>query len=113
LAQETGALVVLKGHRTLVVEADGRAAVNPTGNPGLASGGTGDVLAGMIGALLARHPARVAAAAGVYLHGLAGDVAAARRGRESLVAGDVLECIPEALQSLLAPRPGDPSSAIT
>jgi hydroxyethylthiazole kinase-like uncharacterized protein yjeF len=113
LAQETGALVVLKGHRTLVVEADGRAAVNPTGNPGLASGGTGDVLAGMIGALLARHPARVAAAAGVYLHGLAGDVAAARRGRESLLAGDVLECIPEALQSLLAPGPGDPSSAIT
>jgi NAD(P)H-hydrate epimerase len=113
LAQETGALVVLKGHRTLLVEADGRAAVNPTGNPGLASGGTGDVLAGMIGALLARHPARVAAAAGVYLHGLAGDRAAARRGRESLLAGDVLDSIPEALQSLPAPGPGDFSSAIT
>jgi hydroxyethylthiazole kinase-like uncharacterized protein yjeF len=110
LARETGALVVLKGHRTLVVEVDGRAAVNPTGNPGLASGGTGDVLAGVIGSLLARHPPAVAAAAGVYLHGLAGDRAAQSRGEESVLAGDLLDSLSVALHSLTAALPGDPSS---
>jgi NAD(P)H-hydrate epimerase len=111
LAAETRAVVVLKGHRTLVVESEGVAAVNPTGNPGLASGGTGDVLAGMIGALLARHPPGLAAAAGVYLHGLAGDRAAARCGQESLLAGDLLEAIPGALRSLAGPAAGDAPSA--
>jgi NAD(P)H-hydrate epimerase len=101
-ALETGAVVVLKGQRTLVADAEGRAAVNPTGNPGLATGGTGDVLAGVVGALLARHGPWTAAAAGVYLHGLAGDLAAARLGPESLVAGDVLEALPAAILSVCA-----------
>jgi NAD(P)H-hydrate epimerase len=101
LAAGTGAVVVLKGHRTVVADADGRAAVNPTGNPGLATGGTGDVLAGVIGALLARGAnAWSAATAAVYLHGLAGDRAAARLGQEGMIAGDVAEALPEAILAL-------------
>ncbi len=74
-ASEWGGVVVLKGARTVVAAPDGRATINPTGNPGLASGGTGDVLAGIIAAFLARGiPAFEAAWAGVYLHGLAGDL---------------------------------------
>jgi NAD(P)H-hydrate epimerase len=104
VALETGAVVVLKGQRTVIADVDGRAVVNPTGNPGMASGGSGDVLAGMLGALLARGlSAWTSAAAGVYLHGLAGDLAAARRGQESLVAGDVIDALPDAVRSL--PRP--------
>jgi NAD(P)H-hydrate epimerase len=100
-ALETGALVVLKGHRTVIADPDGRAAVNPTGNPGMATGGTGDALAGIMGALLARGlGAWAAATAAVYLHGLAGDRAAARLGEEPLAAGDLIESIPEALRSV-------------
>jgi NAD(P)H-hydrate epimerase len=101
LAAATGAIVVLKGHRTLVADADGRAAVNPTGNPGLATGGTGDVLAGVVGALLARGAnAWNAATAAVYVHGRAGDRAAAALGQEGMIAGDVAEALPEAILAL-------------
>jgi NAD(P)H-hydrate epimerase len=94
-------VVVLKGYRTIVAHPDGRAAVNPTGNPGMATAGTGDVLAGVIGALLARGTDPwLAATAGVYLHGLAGDRAAARLGQESLIAGDLVEELPAALRSV-------------
>lgn len=104
-AMETGAVVALKGQRTLVVRADGRAAVNPTGNPGMATGGTGDVLSGIAGALLARGcDAWTAATAGVYLHGLAGDEAAAQMGQESLVAGDLVDHLPRAFRSLESRR---------
>jgi NAD(P)H-hydrate epimerase len=100
-AMETGAVVALKGQRTLVARPDGRAAVNPTGNPGMATGGTGDVLSGIAGALLARGcDAWTAATAGVYLHGLAGDEAAARMGQESLVAGDLIDHLPHAFRAL-------------
>jgi NAD(P)H-hydrate epimerase len=108
-AIETGAVVVLKGHRTVVARPDGAACVNPTGNPGMATGGTGDVLSGVIGALLARGlDGWTAAVAGVYLHGAAGDAAAERRGEESLVAGDLLESIPAVLRRVRGapPRPG-------
>jgi NAD(P)H-hydrate epimerase len=99
LAMEAGVVVVLKGQRTIVAGPDGRAAVNPTGNPGMATGGTGDVLAGMVGALLARGTeAWTAAGAAVYLHGAAGDLARDRRGEESLVAGDLLDALPEVLR---------------
>jgi len=93
--------VLLKGQRTLIAEPDGRAAVNPTGNPGMATGGTGDVLSGLIGALLAggRDPF-LAAAAGVYVHGLAGDRARETRGTHSLVAGDLLAELPGAILSV-------------
>jgi len=100
-AAESRSVVVLKGHRTVVAEAGGRAAVNPTGNPGMATGGTGDVLSGVVGALLARGlDPWVAATAAVYVHGLAGDVAAGRLGQESLLAGDVVEALPQAIRSL-------------
>jgi NAD(P)H-hydrate epimerase len=99
-ALTTGAVVVLKGQRTLVADAQERAAVNPTGNPGMATGGTGDVLSGMIGALLARHDPWLASTAGVYLHGLAGDHAAARVGQTALLAGDLLDALPEAIRAI-------------
>jgi len=91
--------VVLKGATSAVGLPDGTVLLNPTGNPGMASGGTGDVLAGVLGALLARGlDAAAALGAAVYLHGLAGDVAAERVGQESLAAGDVIEALPEAFR---------------
>jgi NAD(P)H-hydrate epimerase len=96
-----GVHVVLKGARPVVARPDGRVLLNPTGNAGMASGGTGDVLTGVIGALLARGLAAAdAAAAGVYLHGLAGDVAAERVGEEALIASDVVEALGEAFRRL-------------
>jgi NAD(P)H-hydrate epimerase len=103
LAASSGAVVVLKGFRTIVAAPDGRAAVNPTGNPGLATAGSGDVLAGVIGALLARGCAAfAAAAAGAYVHGLAADRRAVERGLEGLLAGDVAAALPGAIRALQA-----------
>jgi hydroxyethylthiazole kinase-like uncharacterized protein yjeF len=96
-----GAFVVLKGAVSVIASPDGRVCLNPTGNPGMASGGTGDVLTGMVGALLARGFAPGdAATAAVYLHGLAGDVAAERVGEESLIARDVIAALPTAFARL-------------
>jgi len=99
-AAEHNVYVVLKGQLTLVAEPGGQVYVNPTGNPGMATAGTGDVLTGMIAGLLAQHPdapvERVVAAA-VYWHGAAGDAAVKRRGELSLLATDLLEALPEAL----------------
>lgn len=93
--------VVLKGARSVVGEPDGRVFVNPTGNPGMASGGTGDVLTGMLGAFLARGLAATAALqSAVYLHGLAGDIAADGVGEEPLIASDVIAALPEAFTRL-------------
>jgi NAD(P)H-hydrate epimerase len=100
-AAESRVIVVLKGYRTIVAEPDGRAAVNPTGNPGMATGGTGDVLSGILGSLLARRlDPWTAVTAGVYVHGLAGDAAALRLGQESLLAGDLIDALPEAIRSV-------------
>lgn len=91
LARSASAVVALKGARTVVAQADGAVYVNPTGNPGLGTGGTGDVLAGVCGALLAQGLGAVdAAVAGVYVHGLAGDLMARRTGQLGLVASDLL-----------------------
>ena len=88
------AVVVLKGARTVIAAPDGRCAVNPTGNPGLARGGSGDVLAGMTAALLACHlPAWEAAACAVWLHGAAADRAAARLGEYGMLPHDILPCL--------------------
>jgi NAD(P)H-hydrate epimerase len=97
--------VVLKGAGSVIAAPDGRVLINPTGNPGMASGGTGDVLTGVLGAFLARgiDPPRATAAA-VYVHGLAGDVAAERMGEESLIAGDVIEALGEAFRRLAHDR---------
>ena len=90
-AQAWNAVVVLKGARTVVAAPDGRVCVNPTGNPGLSRGGSGDVLAGMTAALLAcRLPAYEAAACAVYLHGAAADRAAAVHGEIRHAAHDIL-----------------------
>ncbi len=100
-ARETGAVVVLKGHLTLIAEPDGAVRVNPTGNPGLATGGTGDVLTGVIGAFLAQgYLAVEAACLGAYLHGVAGDLAAERVGEVSLRASDLVEALPAAFERL-------------
>jgi len=91
--------LVLKGAGSCIGAPDGRVFVNPTGNPGMATGGTGDVLTGMLGAFLARGLAPLAALqAGVYLHGLAGDLARARWGEDGLIAGDLIDAIPAALR---------------
>jgi NAD(P)H-hydrate epimerase len=100
LARRSGAVVVLKGQRTVVGDPEGRAAVSPTGNPGMASGGAGDVLAGVVGALIARHDAWRAATAGAYVHGRAGDLAAEASGEEGLAAGDLAEALPRAIESV-------------
>ena len=83
-AREHELIVVLKGHRTLIAAPDGTVWANSTGNPGMATGGTGDVLTGIVAGLIAQHPkqALLATALAVYLHGLAGDLAARCGGRE-------------------------------
>jgi len=96
-----GVHLVLKGAMSVVGDPDGHVFLNPTGNPGMASGGMGDVLTGMAGALLARRSeAGAALRAAVYLHGLAGDMAAATLGQESLIAGDLIDALPRALRVL-------------
>jgi NAD(P)H-hydrate epimerase len=100
LARRTGAIVVLKGERTLIAEPNGRAAVVPWGNPGMATGGTGDVLAGVVGSLLARHGALLAATAAAGVHGRAGDIAAERWGEEGMTAADVADALPEAIERI-------------
>jgi NAD(P)H-hydrate epimerase len=97
LADLSGAVVVLKGFRSVVAAPGGRTARVLAGNPGMASGGTGDVLTGAVGALLARGlPAWEAAAAGAFLHGLAGDLVRECVGEETLAASDVADALGEA-----------------
>lgn len=98
LAARAGAVVVLKGAGTLIAAPDGRLAVNPTGSPALATAGSGDVLAGVIGALLARGVAAFeAACAACWVHGVAGEVAARRLGEHSVGAPDVVEALAAAI----------------
>ena len=99
-AREHQLIVVLKGHRTLVVRPDGEAWVNTTGNPGMSTGGTGDILTGMVAGLMAQHPRDVLSAvlAAVHLHGLAGDVMRETVGEHSMVATDLLRGLPEAFR---------------
>jgi NAD(P)H-hydrate epimerase len=99
-AQQTGGVVVLKGHHTVVT--DGRSlSLNSTGNPGMATGGTGDVLTGIITALVGQHLLPLdAARLGVYVHGLAGDLAAADLGEVSMIASDLIKHLPRAWQQV-------------
>ena len=97
-ARERGVLVVLKGARTIIARPDGMTAVCPTGNPGMATAGTGDVLTGMITGFLAQGLSQWdAACTGTYIHGLAGDLAARTVGQAAMIAGDLIEHIPEAV----------------
>lgn len=101
-AARFGAVAVLKGARSLVADPRGRWAINPTGNPGMATGGMGDVLTGAVGALLAQGLGPwEAARAAVYLHGLAGDLVAATHGPSGLLAGEVADHLPAARRQVL------------
>jgi hydroxyethylthiazole kinase-like uncharacterized protein yjeF len=99
-AREHGVIVVMKGHRTLVVQPGGEAWVNTTGNPGMSTGGTGDILTGMVAGMIAQHSKQAfqAVLAAVHLHGLAGDVMRESVGEHSLVATDLLKGLPEAFR---------------
>ena len=95
LAARTGAVVVLKGARTVIADPGGEACVNPTGNPGMATAGSGDVLAGVLGALVGQGLSPLdAAVVGVFAHGLAGDLMAQECGQLGLVASDLLAGLP-------------------
>lgn len=100
LSQGHHCTVVLKGAGTVVADADGTAYVIPTGNPGMATGGTGDALTGIIGSFLAQgFKPDMAATVGAYVHGLAGDRAAAKLGQRALTAPDLIDCLPEVFAS--------------
>ena len=103
-AADWNAMVILKGNWTVIAAPDGRAWINSTGNPGMSSGGTGDVLTGMLAGLTAQFGAEKnwaeTLALGVYLHGLAGDLAAEEFGEAPLVATDLIRCIPSAFAQM-------------
>jgi NAD(P)H-hydrate epimerase len=100
LAADHDVIIVLKGHRTIITDGS-QTAENTTGNPGMATGGTGDVLTGIITALVCQGLSPYdAAVLGAHVHGLAGDLAAAELGQVSLVASDLLTYLPNAFQSL-------------
>jgi ADP-dependent NAD(P)H-hydrate dehydratase / NAD(P)H-hydrate epimerase len=102
-AQENSVHLVLKGARTILAFADGSVFINPTGNPGMATAGSGDVLTGIIAGLIAQGlEVRQAVIAGTYLHGLAGDIFAEKSAEASLIAGDLLNGIPESLSRVLS-----------
>jgi NAD(P)H-hydrate epimerase len=103
-AREHELILVLKGDRTVVARPDGESWINPTGNPGMATGGTGDILTGMVAGMLAQYPAdpTESVLAAVYLHGLAGDVACERLGEQSLVATDLIDDLAEAFARVRA-----------
>lgn len=101
LAQRLGIYIVLKGHNTAVCLPDGSVRFNTTGNAGMATAGSGDVLTGIIAALLARGCQQDdAAVLGAYLHGLAGDIAAREKGQESLIASDIIDALPRAFKQI-------------
>jgi NAD(P)H-hydrate epimerase len=100
-AAQNRCTLVLKGARTVIADPSSHAWINPTGNPGMASGGMGDVLSGMIGAFVAQGLSPSAAAClGVYTHGLVADQVAERHGEIGLIAGDLIDGLPRALASL-------------
>ena len=99
-ASEHSLTLAFKGAPTVSADANGDAWINSTGNPGMATGGMGDVLTGVIAGLMAQGIAsETAAALGVYLHGLAGDIAAEALGMHGLIASDVLKAVPQAIAS--------------
>ena len=101
LAERQQAFIVLKGHYTAIVTPMGRVMFCPTGNAGMATAGSGDVLTGIITSLLARgYKQADACIVGTYLHGLAGDIAADEVGQESLVASDLIRCLPKAFKTI-------------
>lgn len=102
-AQYYNIIIVLKGHYTAVIRPDGKVYFNSTGNPGMATAGSGDVLTGVITSLAAQgYKPEMAATAGVYIHGLAGDLAAEAKGEYGMTASDIIDNIPLAIKRLMA-----------
>ena len=100
-SKEQSVVMVLKGAYTAVTDENGCCYFNPTGNPGMATAGSGDVLTGIILSLLAQDYSSLhAALIGVYVHGLAGDLAAAEYGQDALIAGDIIKFLPQAWKKL-------------
>jgi hydroxyethylthiazole kinase-like uncharacterized protein yjeF len=103
LATAKHVVLVLKGERTLIAFPDGRVWINPTGTPAMGTGGTGDILTGMVAGFLGQFPTQpeLAIAAAVYLHGLSGELGAgaASKGEKSLIATDLLDFLPAAIQA--------------
>ena len=100
-ARAHGCVLVLKGEGTVIAFPDGRAWINPTGSPAMATGGTGDILTGLIAGFLAQFPdhPEPAILAAVYLHGLAGELGAKALGEQALIATDLLRYLPEAMRA--------------
>jgi NAD(P)H-hydrate epimerase len=99
-AMERHVTLVLKGQRTVIAFPDGRVWINPTGTPAMGTGGSGDVLTGLIAGFLAQFPKQPdeAVAAAVYLHGLAGELGAEAEGEKCLIATDILQYLPDAME---------------
>ena len=101
MAESLQAYIILKGHHSALCTPDGTVIFNSTGNGGMATAGSGDVLTGIILGLLARgYRQQEACTIGMYLHGLAGDIAARELGKESMIASDIIACIPKAFKRL-------------
>lgn len=101
-AKKFGVVTVLKGAGTIIASPDGEVYINHTGNSGMATGGSGDVLSGIIGSLLAQGASPInAAAAGVFLHGTIGDIAAEKLGKISMLPTDMIDMIPTAYLKLM------------
>ncbi len=102
MAQYYNIIIVLKGHYTAVVRPDGKVYFNSTGNPGMATAGSGDVLTGVITSLMAQgYKPELAATVGVFIHGLAGDMAAEDLGEYGMTASDIIERIPLAIKEVM------------
>ena len=111
-ATARGCTLVLKGQRTLLAFPDGRVWINPTGTPAMGTGGSGDVLTGLIAGFLAQFPSQLdeAVGAAVYLHGLAGQLGARKLGEKPLIATDILRFLPRALESATEACAGVPDA---
>ncbi len=100
-SQRYGLFLILKGHRSIISSPDGFVFINPTGNPGMASGGSGDVLSGLAASFLMQfNEPFLAAAAATYIHGLSGDIAREKVGERPLVAGDLIRFLPSAIKKV-------------
>lgn len=101
-AKEHNCVLVLKGHRTICAYPDGEVYINTTGNPGMAKGGTGDVLAGVISSLMCQLPLKTAVNGAVWIHGRAGDLCAERFGEYSMRPADIINMLPCVTKGIIA-----------
>ncbi|HWR59236.1 MAG TPA: ADP/ATP-dependent (S)-NAD(P)H-hydrate dehydratase, partial [Thermodesulfovibrionales bacterium] len=100
-SESAGVYLILKGVPTVIAEPEGKAFINSTGNSGMATAGAGDVLTGMVSSFVGQGLSALdASILGVYLHGLAGDIAASEKGEHSLIASDIIEAVPAAFRAL-------------